>query len=51
MNGNLSKIDQTIGKLTYTPDSGYTGKDSFVFKVNDGKFNNNLVGIVNINIQ
>ena len=27
----------TSGKLTYTPDANFTGKDSFTFKLNDGK--------------
>ncbi len=26
----------TSGKLTYTPDANFTGKDSFTFKLNDG---------------
>ncbi len=35
----------TIPSLTYTPASGYTGSDSFTFKVNDGKADSNTATI------
>lgn len=34
--GNLSDIDQTTGKVTYTPKQGESGEDSFSFTVSDG---------------
>jgi len=36
--GNLSG---TAPNLTYTPDAGYVGNDSFRFRANDGKINSN----------
>ncbi|RZL32534.1 MAG: tandem-95 repeat protein, partial [Rubrivivax sp.] len=35
--GTLSAIDPVTHKLTYTPNANYSGPDSFVFKVDDGK--------------
>ena len=35
--GELSDIDQTTGMVTYTPNDGKTGKDSFAFTVSDNK--------------
>jgi hypothetical protein len=35
----------TIPTLTYTPASGYTGSDSFTFKVNDGKADSNIATV------
>ena len=34
--GTLSEIDTQKGKVTYTPDSGFSGDDAFAFTVNDG---------------
>ncbi|MGI0012730.1 MAG: Ig-like domain-containing protein, partial [Nitrososphaera sp.] len=34
--GTLSDFDADSGELTYTPDLGYSGSDSFSFGVNDG---------------
>ena len=48
--GTLSTIDQSSGKVTYTPQPGYTGSDSFTFKVNDGKQDSNNTGTVSISI-
>ena len=33
--GSLSSIDQTTGKVTYTPNKGFLGLDSFTYKVTD----------------
>jgi len=35
----------TLPSLTYTPTSGYTGSDSFTFKVNDAKADSNIATI------
>ncbi|WP_083749014.1 right-handed parallel beta-helix repeat-containing protein, partial [Pelomonas sp. KK5] len=35
--GTLSALDPNTHQLTYTPDAGFNGTDSFVFKVDDGK--------------
>jgi hypothetical protein len=48
--GTLSSIDQNTGVVTYTPNSGFIGDDSFTFKVNDGKVNSRNTGIVNIKV-
>jgi len=34
--GTVTLTDTATGAFTYTPASGYTGDDSFTFKVNDG---------------
>jgi Bacterial Ig domain len=36
-NGQLSEINQDTGTVSYTPNPGFIGQDSFTFKVNDGK--------------
>ena len=38
-------LSGTTPVLTYTPSSGYTGSDSFTFKVNDGKADSNIATI------
>jgi hypothetical protein len=48
--GTLSQIDQSTGKVTYTPQSGYTGTDSFTFKVNDGTSASSNTGTVSISV-
>ena len=45
-NGSLSG---SAPNLTYTPNSGYTGSDSFTFKVNDGTIDSSVV-TVTINV-
>ncbi|MFP4598376.1 MAG: Ig-like domain-containing protein [Persicimonas sp.] len=35
--GALSSFDATRGTLTYTPETGFTGSDSFTFSVTDGE--------------
>lgn len=39
----------TAPDLTYTPDAGFTGTDSFTFKVNDGELDSNIA-TVTINV-
>src|SRR5919109_4667799 len=42
INGTLSEINQEIGNVSYTPNPGITGQDSFTFKVNDGLADSNI---------
>lgn len=35
--GTLSNFEPSTGKVTYKPNSGYVGDDSFTFKANDGE--------------
>ncbi len=49
--GTLGSINQVTGVVTYTPDSGFSGKDKFTFKVNDGKADSNNVGTVSIAVN
>jgi hypothetical protein len=35
-NGSLGSINQSQGSVTYTPNAGFTGTDSFTFTANDG---------------
>ena len=35
-NGSLSGLNSSTGAITYTPNSSFSGSDSFKFKVNDG---------------
>jgi len=39
--GTLSNFDADAGTVTYTPNTGYTGRDSFTFKASDGKEDSN----------
>ena len=48
IHGTLSDINQDSGVVTYTPDPGFTGTDSFTFKANDGKTGSNNEGKVSI---
>jgi len=41
-NGVLSG---TVPNLTYTPNPGYSGSDSFTFKANDGTFDSNIATV------
>jgi VCBS repeat-containing protein len=40
-NGTLTSFDQATGAFTYTPNTGYLGSDSFMFKANDGTVDSN----------
>lgn len=48
--GKLSSINQNTGVVTYTPNSNFTGSDSFTFKVNDGEVDSSNTGTVNIKV-
>jgi uncharacterized protein (TIGR02145 family) len=49
-NGTLVLDDPGVGTFTYTPDPGFTGDDSFTFKVNDGLSDSNTA-TVSITVQ
>jgi Tfp pilus assembly protein PilF len=44
-NGNLGNIDQILDLVTYTPNSGFSGTDTFTFKVNDGQIDSNIATV------
>ncbi len=44
-NGVLSGFNSTTGQVTYTPNSGFTGADSFTFKANDGQADSNTATV------
>ena len=44
-NGRLGNIDQILDLVTYTPNSGFTGTDTFTFKVNDGQIDSNIATV------
>lgn len=41
-NGTVSITNTATGAFTYTPNSGFTGNDSFTFKANDGQSDSNV---------
>jgi Bacterial Ig domain len=51
MNGTLSEINQETGTVSYTPNPGTTGQDSFTFSVNDGSADsiNNATAFIIVN--
>jgi len=51
LHGTLTSINQDTGNVTYTPNQGFTGIDSFTFKINDGKVGSTNVGTVNIKVN
>ena len=40
---HMARSAGTAPDLTYTPDTGFNGADSFTFKVNDGELNSDAV--------
>ena len=48
--GTLSNINQDTGVVTYIPNSGFIGTDSFTFKVNDGKTDSSNIGTSNVTV-
>ena len=42
-NGSLTL--NTNGSFTYTPDTDYTGTDTFTYQANDGEFNSNIATV------
>jgi hypothetical protein len=51
LHGTLSNIDQNTGVVTYTPNPGFAGNDSFTFNANDGKIDSDNVGRVSITVN
>jgi len=54
--GMLSNFDPLTGRVTYTPDAGYRGADSFTFQVTDdatagGAARTSVAGAVSINVS
>ena len=49
-NGQLGEINQENGTVSYTPNEGFTGSDTFTYKVNDGTSDSNEA-TVTINVQ
>lgn len=50
-NGRLSEIDQDIGTVTYTPNSGFNGSDAFTFKAFDGQVSSENDGRVTVTVS
>lgn len=48
--GSVKLDDSHEGTFTYTPESGFSGKDSFAYKANDGEADSN-VGSVTVTVQ
>ena len=51
LHGKLSDVNQDTGFITYTPNQGFTGDDSFTFKVNDGKIDSNNTATVYVKVN
>jgi hypothetical protein len=50
-NGTLGPIDQTAGTVTYTPNSGYLGSDSFTYQASSDQAGMTAQATVNITIE
>ena len=48
--GSLGQIDQNTGNVTYTPAAGFSGNDSFTFKVIDSHQAESNVATVSITV-
>ncbi|HXI69413.1 MAG TPA: immunoglobulin domain-containing protein [Verrucomicrobiae bacterium] len=44
-NGGLSGLNPTNGTVNYTPNTNFTGADSFTFRVNDGTTNSDVATV------
>jgi len=44
-NGGLSGLNPTNGAVSYTPNTNFTGEDSFTFRVNDGTTNSGVTTV------
>jgi hypothetical protein len=49
--GQLKYNGTTIATTSYTPNSGFSGIDTFTYKVSDGDLESNPVGIVTITVN
>ena len=49
--GSISSIDQTTGKITYTPNRGFLGLDSFTYKVTDLSGASSNIATVGITVK
>ncbi len=45
VSGSISLFDSATGAFTYTPNTGFSGADSFQFKANDGSLDSNTATI------
>ncbi len=43
--GTVAQISPTSANVTYTPNTNFTGSDSFTFKANDGKVDSNIAKV------
>ena len=43
--GTITDLDEDTGSLVYTSNAGFTGKDSFTFKANDGTVDSNTATV------
>ena len=48
--GSLGQIDQNTGNVTYTPAAGFSGNDSFTFKVIDSHQAESNVATISITV-
>ena len=48
--GSLGQIDQNTGNVTYTPAAGFSGNDSFTFKVIDSHQVESNVATISITV-
>lgn len=48
--GTLTNFDEDTGEVTYNPEGGYIGPDSFSFKVNDGTLDSNI-SVIMIDVE
>jgi len=43
--GSLGTLNPNTGEVTYAPNSGFSGSDSFTFRVNDGEANSSVATV------